>query len=134
MQSATSRGVAMSFAVVTGQTAPELGRHNLDFHALAQLDTVILLMARRNLRQLTGELISAGRDPETPVACIERATYPDQRVAYSTLHGIAEQVELLGLTNPMVTVIGDTAAMVDTSLIEWPAEQQEHFYAYEFGE
>lgn len=130
----TSRGIARSFLVITGQTAPELGKRNIEYSALAQIDTLVLMMARRNLRELTTGLIAAGRDPETPVACIERATYADQRVTYSTLHGVADQVELLGMKNPMVTVIGEVAAMVDPDLIEWPAESQEHFYAYEFGE
>lgn len=130
----TSRGLARSLMVVTGQTAPQLADHRLDFVAMAAIDTLVLLMARKNLRELTWGLIEAGRDPETPAACIERATCSDQRVAYSTLHGIAEQVELLGLHNPMVTVIGETASMVKPELIEWPAEEQDHFYSLEFGE
>lgn len=130
----TTRGVARSFTVVTGQTAPELGRHDLDFHALANTDTVVLMMARKNLRSLTAGLIDAGRSSDTPVACIERATYSDQRVTYSTLHGIADQVDALKMTNPMVTVIGEVAAMVNPSMIEWPEEANEHFYAFEFGE
>ena len=128
----TTRGVARSFAVVTGQTAPELGRHDVDFGALASLDTVVLLMARKNLRELTAGLIEAGRDPETPVACIEKATFADQRVTYSTLYGIADQADALKLTNPMVTVIGEVASLVHPELVEWPAETAEHFYAVEF--
>jgi uroporphyrin-III C-methyltransferase len=130
----TTRGVARSFTVVTGQTAPELGRHDLDFDALTHTDTVVLMMARKNLRSLIGKLIEAGRSPDTPVACIERATFSDQRVTYSTLYGIADQVDALKMTNPMVTVIGEVAALVNPELIEWPAEAQEHFYACEFGE
>jgi uroporphyrin-III C-methyltransferase len=130
----TMRGIARSFMVVTGQTAPELKSHDLDFYAMANTDTVVLLMARKNLRQIATSLIEAGRDPATPVASVERATYSDQRVTYSTLHGIADQVERLKMTNPMVTVIGEVAAMVNPDLVEWPAEIAEHFYAFEFGE
>jgi siroheme synthase len=120
--------------VVTGQTAPELEQHRLDFCAMANTDTVILLMARKNLRHITHCLIEAGRDPATPVACVQRATYSDQRVTYSTLHAIAGQVDRLKMANPMVTVIGEVAAMVNPDLIEWPPEISEHFYAFEFGE
>jgi len=101
---------------------------------LADTDTVVLMMARKNLRSLICKLIEAGRSPDTPVACIERATFSDQRVTYSTLYGIADQVDALKMTNPMVTVIGEVAAMVNPELIEWPAESYEHFYAREFGE
>lgn len=130
----TSRGVARSFMVVTGQTAPELAENTLDFKAMAQTDTVVLLMARKNLRSITQQMIAAGRSADTPVACIERATFEDQRVTYSTLHGVADQVELLEIRNPMVTVIGDVAAMVDPKLIDWPGESGDHFYAFEFGD
>lgn len=130
----TTRGVARSFTVVTGQTAPELAKHRLDFYAMANTDTVVLLMARKNLRQITSGLIEAGRDPETPVACIERATFADQRVTYSTLYGIADQADQLKFQNPMVTVIGEVAGLVNPDLVEWPAETNEHFYALEFGE
>ena len=101
---------------------------------MANTDTVVLLMARKNLRQITTSLIAAGRDPGTSVACVERATCSDQRVTYSTLYGIADQVERLKMTNPMVTIIGDVAAMVNHDLVEWPAEAAEHFYAFELGE
>ena len=130
----TSRGIARSFMVVTGQTAPELADNQLDFLAMARTDTVVMLMARKNLRSISEGLIAAGRSPDTPVACIERATFSDQRVTYSTLHGVADQVDLLEIRNPMVTVIGEVAAMVDQDLIAWAGERKDHFYSGEFGE
>ena len=130
----TSCGVARSFMVVTGQTAPELADNKLDFLAMAKTDTVVLLMARKNLRGISAGMIAAGRSPETPVACIERATFADQRVTYSTLHGVADQVDLLEIRNPMVTVIGEVASMVNEDLLGWPGELKDHFYAGEFGE
>ena len=130
----TSRGLARSLLIMTGQTNPKLGKHHVDYVSMARIDTLVLMMARRNLRDLADGLIAAGRDPETPAACIERATFEDQRVTYSTLHGIADQADRLGLANPMITVVGDVAQFVNQDLIEWPAEVSEHFYALEFGE
>ena len=130
----TTRGTARSFMVVTGQTAAELKQHKLDFHAMANTDTLVLMMARKNLRKITRSLIEAGRDPDTSAACVQRATYSDQRVTYTTLDAIADQVDKLNMTNPMVTVIGEVASMVNPDLIEWPAELSEHFYAFEYGE
>jgi len=135
----TSRGVARSFAVITGQTAPELGRHDANFAALAKMDTLVLMMARKNLQSLAEQLIAAGRDPNTPAACIDRATVDDQRVTYATLATIADQADSLKLKNPMVTVIGDVASLVDRKLVEWTDTNlanvsNDHFYACEFGE
>lgn len=130
----TSRGIARSFTIATGQTAMELDPPDLDFSALASTDTLVLMMARKNLRQLTTSLIESGRCPETPVACIERATFADQRVAVSTLIGIANQVDQLNMSNPMITVIGEVASFVNPDLVDWKTEECEQFYALEFGE
>lgn len=130
----TSRGIARSFTVITGQTAAELEKHELNYQAMAHTDTVVLLMARKNLRSITAGLIKAGRDPETPVACIERAMCSDQRVTYSSLYGIADQIDQLQFANPMVTVIGKVANQVNPDLVQWPQETNEHYFSLEFGE
>jgi uroporphyrin-III C-methyltransferase len=119
----TSRGVARSFAVVTGQTDPRLGEYSFDFKSLASMDTVVLLMARKNLADITAGLIKAGLDPATPAASIENATCSNQRVAAGTVSTIAEVVKTTGIDNPVVTVIGAVAANVDASLVEQPEVQ-----------
>ena len=119
----TTRGIARSFAVVTGQTDPDLD-NPIDFSALAKMDTVVVLMGRKNLRHLTEELIAAGRDPETPVAAIENATLPSQRVVAGRLANISSVVEKSDFGSPMVTVIGAVAAMVDQDQLPLPAEVQ----------
>jgi len=116
----TSRGVARSFAVVTGQTDPRLGEYSFDFGALVKMDTVVLLMARKNLADITAGLIAAGLDPNTPAASIENATCSNQRVAAATVSTIAEVVKSLEIGSPVVTVIGEVASNVDTALAEHP--------------
>ena len=106
----THRGVARSVAIVTGQVASGERAPGLDFAALAAMDTVVILMGRSNLRSLTESLMVAGRDPETPAACIEQGTTGRQRVASSTLRNIAEVADREGLRSPMVTVVGQVAA------------------------
>ena len=74
-------------------------------------DTLVILMGRANLGELAAQLISEGRDPSTPAACIQSATTPEQRVTRATLATIAEAVERDGLQAPVVTVIGAVAAL-----------------------
>jgi uroporphyrin-III C-methyltransferase len=105
----TARGVARSFAVVTGHQAGESGEH--DIAPLAAVDTIVVLMGRSNLPSFTTGLIAAGRDPETPAACIQSATTPAQRVTLATLGSIAKAAERDGLEAPIVTVIGEVARM-----------------------
>src|SRR5512143_810156 len=77
---------------------------------LAGVDTVVVLMGHATLAEWTSQLIAAGRDPETPAACVEQGTTPAQRVISSTLGTIAEEAALEGLGSPMVVVVGVVAA------------------------
>ncbi len=105
----TARGVARSFAVVTAHLAGERGA--ADLGPLAAVDTIVVLMGRSGLAELTADLIAAGRDPDTPAAWIQSATTADQRVTVATLSTIAKAAERDGLEAPVVTVIGEVARM-----------------------
>ena len=48
--------------------------------------------------------------PDTPVALVERGTWPDQQVVVGTLETIVEARDEAGIEPPAVTVIGDVAA------------------------
>ena len=105
----TCRGTAGSVAIVTAETAADVGPA-FDATALADIDTVVILMGRAKLAEVTHSLMQAGRNPSTPAACIERATTPRQRVTVATLASIAEAAERDGLSAPIVTVVGEVAA------------------------
>jgi uroporphyrin-III C-methyltransferase len=47
---------------------------------------------------------------DTPVALVERATWPDQRVATGTLADIVDVRDREGIEPPAITVIGGVAA------------------------
>ena len=106
----TARGIARSFAVVTAHQAGPEGA-TPDVAALAGVDTIVVLMGRASLDRLAAQLIAAGRAPDTPAACIQSATTPEQRVTRATLATIAAAAERDGLEAPVVTVIGAVAAM-----------------------
>jgi uroporphyrin-III C-methyltransferase len=115
----TARGLARSFAVVTGhQAGPD--DETFDLRGLAAVDTLVVLMGRASLARLTAQLMEAGRDPDTPAACIQSATTPEQRVTRATLATIADAADREGLEAPLVTVIGAVAALDDASA--WAAE------------
>jgi uroporphyrin-III C-methyltransferase len=105
----TARGIARSFAVVTGHQAGD--RAEPDVAQLAGVDTIVVLMGRSSLPGFTARLIAAGRAPDTPAACIQSATMPAQRVTVATLATIADAAERDGLEAPIVTVIGEVARM-----------------------
>ena len=122
----TCRGIARSFAVVTGQTDPELGEYSFDLDALSKMDTIVLMMARKNFAEITAGLMDAGLDSATPVVCIENATCFNQRVAMGSLAEIGAKVRELGIASPMVAIIGETAKLAQqTSAV--PVEVQALF-------
>ena len=106
----TNRGVARTVAIVTGQVAGDGSAPALDYAALAAMDTIVILMGRANLRELTRGLMDAGKHPTTPAACVQLGTPPSQRVTSATLSTLADAADADELVAPVVTVIGQVAA------------------------
>jgi len=104
----THRGLAANFAVVTGS---EAGDPTLDWGALAAIDTLVVLMGASALAEVAEKLIAAGKSPNTPAASISQGTLPSQRAATATLSTIAATVREQGLPTPLITVIGEVAAL-----------------------
>lgn len=99
----THRGVARSYAVLTGTD-----RHGqAAYRELGSVDTLVFLMALHNLEQVCADLIAAGRPASTPVATVQSATLPDQRVVTGTLATIADLVKQAGIQAPALTIVGE---------------------------
>ncbi len=82
----THRDHASSVSFVTGHEDPTKDESAVDWDALAATGgTLVVLMGVGKLPQYTDALRDAGMDPDTPVALVERATWPDQQVATGTL-------------------------------------------------
>jgi uroporphyrinogen III methyltransferase / synthase len=115
----THRGVSTSVAFVTGHEDPTKGESDVDWERLANgASTLVLYMGVGRLAEISARLISAGRSPETPVACIRWGTHPEQRTVTGTLRDIAQKVAEANLKPPAITVIGDVVALRDEGL-DW---------------
>lgn len=104
----THRGLSRSFAVVTAHTNDG---SPLNYTALVGLDTLVVLMGRAQLETIAAQLIAAGKSPNTPVACVERGTTPDQRVLRTNLCNLSREAADFGLESPVTVVIGQVAAL-----------------------
>ncbi|WP_424002443.1 uroporphyrinogen-III C-methyltransferase [Haloarcula salina] len=106
----THRDHASSVSFVTGHEDPTKDESAVDWAALAATGgTLVVLMGVGKLPQYTEALREAGMDPETPVALVERATRPEQRVATGTLDTIVSVRDERDIEPPAITVIGDVA-------------------------
>jgi uroporphyrin-III C-methyltransferase len=107
----THRDYASSVSFVTGHEDPTKADSAVDWEALAATGgTIVVLMGVGKLPEYTRELLDAGMAPDTPVALVERGTWPDQQVASGTLDTIVAARDEAGIEPPAVTVIGDVAA------------------------
>ena len=110
----THRDHTSSVSFVTGHEDPTKDESAVDWGALAATGgTIVVLMGVGKLPAYTAELRAAGLDGDTPVALVERATWPDMRVATGTLDTIVDIRDEEGIEPPAITVIGDVAATRD---------------------
>ena len=108
----THRGVASSFAVVTGHACDEGA--DVDWPRLATgVDTIVVLMGLARLGRIATDLIAHGRAASTPVAVVSAGTTERQETLTGTLADIAARVKTAAMASPAVVVIGDVVALRD---------------------
>lgn len=113
----THRGVSTSVAFVTGHEDPTKGRTDVDWKTVAKgADTLVLYMGVGRLKEISRQIVAAGRPPETPVAVVRWGTLPEQRTVTGTLADIARKVEEAKLGPPAITVVGGVAALREDGL------------------
>lgn len=83
---------------------------NLDWATLAGLETLVLLMGGRNLGEICYQLQSHGCHEHTPVAVIQWASQPQQRLWQGTLLTIAQLTKGEKLS-PCIIVIGEVVRL-----------------------
>ena len=108
----THRGLASSFAVVTGHEDPTKDESAVDWSRLATgVDTLVFLMGVGNLPRIVEQLVAHGRPADTPAALVRWGTMPGQQAVSGTLADIAARVEAAGLRPPAVTIVGSVAGL-----------------------
>lgn len=105
----TQRGVSQSVTFVTATGAQG---DSLDWRALAgPLQTVVFYMGVGQLDEVVTQLSQHGLPAAHPVALVERATWPDQRVLHGTLGGLLALAQSAALQSPTLLVVGEVTAL-----------------------
>lgn len=108
----TYRGLASSFAVVTGHEDPNKVSSSIAWGKLATgVDTLIFLMGVQNLPKIVAKLLEYGRPPETPVAVIKDGTRLQQKTLVGSLKDIVAKVKEHRLSPPAVIVVGEVVRL-----------------------
>ncbi|AKG21722.1 uroporphyrinogen-III C-methyltransferase [Calothrix sp. 336/3] len=97
--------LSRGFAVVTAHEVDAL-----NWEALSQLDTLVVLMGGRNLQEIVYKLVKYGRSLSTPIAIIRWAGTPEQRIWTGTLETIIGQTVGVSLS-PAVMVVGEVVRL-----------------------
>ncbi|WP_044204266.1 uroporphyrinogen-III C-methyltransferase [Flammeovirga sp. OC4] len=101
----TRRGDSQSFWVITGTTKE--GDVSKDIALAAQSSaTVIILMGTKKIDQIMDSFKEAGKE-NTPVAIIQNASTPNERIGIGHVHDIADIMRRDNLGSPAVIVVGD---------------------------
>lgn len=101
----THRGITTGFIVMSGH---EIG--DLELAAKSDL-TLVVLMGVGRLERLVHGLVDGGKASGTPIAIIERAYAPNQRVTVGTLDSIVEIAAVEQVANPAIIIVGDVVSV-----------------------
>jgi uroporphyrinogen III methyltransferase/synthase len=114
----THRGVASSFAVITGHEDPNKEVSALDWEHLGKgIDTLVFLMGMQNIGAICEQLVRHGRPAATPAAVIREGTGPSQRTVTGTLGNIAARVREAKLSAPAIIIVGEVVGLRDR--LQW---------------
>jgi uroporphyrin-III C-methyltransferase len=107
----THRGVASQLLILTGHskehTLPDLPAYNAS-------RTVVVLMGLGHAEKLMQAAKAQGFPGDVPVAVVERASRPDQRVVKGTIDDICARVRDEKIESPATIVIGRVVNALDT--------------------
>ena len=110
----THRGVAVSFAVVTGHEDPTKSSEQANWQRLATAtDTLVVLMGVARLEAIADALIAGGRAADTAAALVQEAATSRQRVIAAPLSTIAAAAREHEVHSPALFVVGDVIRLRD---------------------
>ena len=108
----THREHTASVAFVTGHEDPTKAESKVHWDRIATgIGTLVFFMGMKNLQNIVDNLVSHGRNPETPVALIQWGTRTDQRVVTGTLSDIVVRVKEAKLGPPAIIVVGEVVRL-----------------------
>lgn len=69
--------------------------------------TMVIFLSAAQAERVSRDLIDGGRAPETPAACVYRATWEDEIVIRSTLADLPTEMSKRGIDRQALIVVGD---------------------------
>jgi len=112
---ATTRDTNHGVILVTGQYAA--GNEGLEWSALVRTRLpIVLYMGMNRLAGITGALMASGMPGDLPVAVVQDATTPEQRVLVSSVERVCRDAEARGFGSPAIVAIGEMVRLREALL------------------
>lgn len=116
----THRGVARSFAVITGHHASGLPKIDTDWRVFGNIPTLVILMGVKRIQFIVDELLAAGRPPDTPAMAVQSGGTAAQKTVRAALASLPQAVAEAGIVSPAVIVIGEVVRLAEK--LDWFAD------------
>ena len=108
----THRDLASAVALISGHRRGDGLGPELDYGCFAQFPgTLVIYMGMTTSRQWSAALLRGGRSPQTPVAIVRRASWPDQEIVRCTLETVADVIEQRKLSPPAAIIVGEVVGL-----------------------
>lgn len=106
----THREYSQSVVFATGHLKD--GSMNLNWKGLAQPNqTIVFYMGLQGIAVICSELIAHGMPDSTPIALIQKATTPQQKVVTATLGTMPDEVEKSDIKPPTLIIVGNVVKL-----------------------
>jgi uroporphyrin-III C-methyltransferase len=103
----THRLYSSSVAIVTGHEASENNGRVKWTELWRSVDTLIILMGLRHIREIMDRLLQAGCDRNRPVALIQSGTLPCEKSVFGTVETIADLADEHDFQAPTLIIVGE---------------------------
>jgi uroporphyrin-III C-methyltransferase len=102
----THRDFSSSVALVTGHRRDDQEMEEIDWSALARLDTLVFFMSVGKLPEIAQKLMAHGCAPTTPAAVVQMAYWPGEQAVVGTLKDLPELAREAQIKPPATIVVG----------------------------
>ncbi len=106
----THRDYSQAVVFTTGHLKD--GTTNINWPALAQPNqTIVFYMGLHGLEIICSELMAHGMSKDMPIAMVQQATTPNQKVVTGTLDTMVEKIKRFQLKPPTLIIVGEVVSL-----------------------
>jgi uroporphyrin-III C-methyltransferase / precorrin-2 dehydrogenase / sirohydrochlorin ferrochelatase len=118
----TQRGQNRSITLLTASRDTGIADH--DWQALSRPGQVLAIyMGVHAADTISGQLLTAGIEPSTPVTIVENGTRRDERVLQATASSFPDTIRTAGINGPALIYVGLGAAKASGDVVPFPIRE-----------